>query len=205
MTTKDSTTELPAEIVGLCAALGITAEELAARLIDRLTDRCLDAELAEWDEAAEEARRPASLMRYVQDRVKAAIDEAVDKIAEQTVAPRVEELIAGTVLQETNKWGEQKGEPVSFVEYIIARAEKWLQEPVAWGGKPKQPGDTYFTAAGPRIAHMIHEHLHHQIEQAMKTVLGDADSQIRKALAETARKKLDELKLTLKLDTGRKG
>lgn len=92
-------------------AIGITAEELQERVVDRIAERAL----------GDDDFSPGSpLKRQIDKEIQERIDLAVTEIADKHILPNVSEYIETLTLQETNKWGEKKGEPITFVEYLVA-------------------------------------------------------------------------------------
>lgn len=178
-------------------ALGITKEELAERVVKRIAEQMLSHFYSDPD--GDETDEPTEFRRVIEKRVTARIDEAVDQIAAKNVLPNVGEYVENMCLQETNKWGEAKGKKLTFIEYLIARAEAYLTEKVSFEGKAK--GEDHFSWKGTqtRVAYLVHKHLQYSIETAMKAALQDANSAIVGGLEETIKIKLDEIRRQLKV------
>jgi hypothetical protein len=100
--------------------------------------------------------------------VVSLVDARVQKIADEHIAPRVATLIDSTVLQETTKWGERKGEPLTFCEYLVARAQSYMMDEVNWDGVTKAEGGYAWQKHSTRLTTMVHRHLHARIEEAVK-------------------------------------
>ena len=64
--------------------------------------------------------------------MKTSIDAAIAKHVEPFATKSIEEI----VFQETNRWGEKTGTPMSFREMLLARMEAY-PEPVDYNGKTK--------------------------------------------------------------------
>lgn len=156
----------------LLAQLGLTREEVIERVIARIANdftHTLDSD-GESFEHNEVGRR---LRDYVQKR----IDCKVIELGDRYVLPRVSELVENASLQKTNEWGEKKGAPLTFVEYLVQRAEAYVTEQVDGDGKSRSESNGYgWSGRTTRIAHMVHKHLHHSIETAMKEALAKANS-----------------------------
>jgi hypothetical protein len=109
-------------------------------------------------------------------------------------------MIDNLVLQKTNSWGEKVGKSVTFVEYLIEQAHGYMTEKVDSSGKTKEESGGYsFSGTQTRVAHMIHRHLHFNIETAMKEALATANGSIIKGLEETVKLKLAEILAVLKV------
>lgn len=116
-------------------SLGLSQEDLAEKLVDRLAENLLtsinyDPEGGDWHSSSPFAKK---LDKLVKDR----LDQIVNDMAEKHVLPGVTKMVEDMMLQETNKWGEKKGEPVSFREYLVSRADHWMREQVDYKGKSK--------------------------------------------------------------------
>jgi len=172
-------------------SIGLTQEELQQRLIRALVDELLfDLEEHEDSEFRREAEK----------QVGAAIVARVGQIADAQIVPRIGELIDGTVLQETNKWGEARGEPMTFTEYLVNRAEAYLSEPVDMDGKTRE--ETSFPSSRPgqtRVTYLIDRYLKYTIETAMQAAVKNANDAIAEGLAETCKIKLGEIAKALKV------
>jgi DNA-binding transcriptional regulator YiaG len=175
-------------------ALGFTQEELQERVVDRCCSQVLSG--VTYDEEGEEIDTDSAFARKLDEKIRAHIDSAVTAICDKHVLPLVTERIEGLVLQETNKWGEKVGEPVTFVEYLVKRAENYLTEKVTYDGKAP---DHYSKATQTRITQMIDQHLHYHISTAMQQALTTANSAIVEGIQETVRLKLSEFAAALKV------
>lgn len=186
-------------------ALGISRDEIVERLVDRLAEQVLRLHIVADDLDGEtpfdHPPHKASLMHVIEQRVVEKIDQAIDDIAARNVLPDVASYVETLCLQETNKWGEKIGKPVSFVEYLVKRAEAWITEQVDYQGKPKGTDSFSWRAHGTRISHMIHEHLDYQIRQAIQQALADLNKSVARGLHETVKLQLADVlnKLTVEV------
>lgn len=163
-------------------SLGLTKEELADRLVERLADQMLNAERADAD-------FPNQIQKRVTERINAAIDE----IATKHVLPNMTTYLENFCIQETNTWGEKQGKSVTFIEYLVKRAEAYMQEPVSFQGKTKAEDNYNWSKNTTRVSYLIHQHLQYSIETAMKAALKDANSFIVGGLDAAIKLKLTEL------------
>lgn len=172
-------------------SLGLTQDELANRVVAKIADSVMTG--VHFDEDGEEYVDDSKFMRTLNQKVQAMLDAKVDEIGEKHVLPKVTAMVENLVLQETNKWGEKRGEPVTFVEYMVGRAEAYMKEPVNYEGKTKEQSGSYsFSATQTRVTNLIEKHLHYSIDTAMKAALNDATTNIAKGINETVRLKLNE-------------
>ena len=157
--------------------LGLTQEELQDRVVKTAADQLLNT--VTHDEDGDEVAIPSDLSRRVRKEIEIRIDAAVKKVGEEKIGPMVESLVRGATLQATNKWGEKKGEPVTFTEYLVQRADAYLREDVDLNGKGREEANGYsWTKSTTRVAYMVNHLLKYSIEGAMQTALKDANSAI---------------------------
>lgn len=138
-----------------------------------------------------------TLKNKVQETVRCRVDAVCDEV----IAPLATKAIDELILEETNKWGEKLGKTLTFREYVTARAEAYLAEKVNYDGKAKGE-DSYssWTGTQTRITHLIHKHLHYNIDNAMKDAAQKIIAGIAPSLADTVKLKIGEVvaKITVK-------
>jgi hypothetical protein len=183
--------------------LGLSREDVQNRVVERIAAVLMEEKSEEWDdesgtyEGTVESRAMKSLKKLIKDR----IDGKVLQMANEVVLPKVAEMVETTTFRETNKWGEGKGTPeLTFKEYLVQRAEAYMQEQVDCDGKAKSQTSGYsWTSYGTRVTYMIHTHLHHSIEQAMKEAVQNVNRMITGGLEATVKQKLEEITKSLKV------
>lgn len=170
--------------------IGLTEEKLQQMFVDRLVNEFCEDKFS--DEEGNDVYRTSGFAQRIEAAYKNAIESKVNELAEKVIIPHVYELIEKCVLQPTNKWGEKAGEPMSFKEYLLHRAEKWMTEAVDYQGKTQDQDSYGWKKSQTRVAHMIHEHLHYTIDNAVKDALRSFNGQLSKGLQETVKVKLEE-------------
>ena len=175
-------------------ALGFTQEELQQRVIDQLCAHL--TKTVSIDDEGEEHWRESDMGRRLNQAVIKRVDAAIEKIATEHVLPNVSTFLESFCLQATNHWGEKTGQPITFIEYLVKRAETYITEKVNYDGKGKDD-DRYSSSSWngtqTRIAYMINSHLQYSIEAAMKKALAEANGHIVKGPEETVKIKLKEV------------
>jgi len=166
------------------AALGLPIEEIRELIIDRAAREMIEDT---------HINLHGQIERLVQEKVAAECEAAMQ--------PMVENGIETLVMQETNRWGEATGKAVTFREYVVARAEAYLTEKVNFDGKSKGEDSFSWKGTQTRLTHMVHQHLHYNINRAMESAMSSANNQLAAAIAETAKIKLEELAASLKVET----
>ena len=168
--------------------LGITKEDLIERLVDRLAGELND-----------DGYYGDRVDRRMSEMVKQKIDAAVTAIGEEHIAPRIKEMIEGVTLQATNQWGEPRGEALTFTEYLIQRAHRYMTEEVDFEGKTKEESSGYnWRKSGQRVHVLVDKHLQYEISTAMKAALVDVNSKIAAGLAATVKTQLAQVLEKLK-------
>jgi len=176
--------------------LGLTQEQLRELVVERLCDQFMRGR-----EDDEGNVYQSKLAEQIEKKVAERIVAEIDKIAKKHVLPNVAKYIEALCLQETNKWGEAKKEKITFVEYLVKKAEEYLREEVNFEGKSKSQSDSYnWKSTQTRIAHLVHQHLQYNIENAMKEAVKNANAVIVGGLEETVKIKLAEIANQLKVE-----
>lgn len=182
----------------LLEELGLSQRELQDRVIEKLCEHLLRAE--HYDEDGETWLHDSAFQRELDKRIKTRVEDTINAIAEKHILPNVSSYIENLTLQETNQWGEKKGEPVTFIEYLIERANNYMLEKVDHNGKAKaDSGGFSWSGKQTRITYMIHEHLQYSISTAMQQALKSANANIVKGLEKTCREKLAEIANQMKV------
>ena len=181
--------------------LGLSTEEIAERVIDRTVDGILRSEGMTDEDGRSVRGEESAFAKKVKAAVVAKIDKAVEDIAAAHVLPNITTYVENLTMQATNSWGEKTGVPITFRDYLVQRAEKWITEPVNYEGKSKGKDSYNWSPSQTRIAHMIHAHLQYNIDTAIKGALKDLNSNIAKGLADAVKIKLESALAGLKTTT----
>jgi len=181
------------------SALGITQEELQQRVVDRIAESVLRFETS--NENGDPVWMESDMSRSMDKLVRERINAEVQRIADAHVLPKVTQMIENITLQQTNEWGEKRGAPVTFIEYLVQRADFYMNEKVSHDGKAKgESGGYSWNGTQTRLTYLVHQHLQYSIETAMKGALSQVNAAIVPALAETAKTKLSEIAASLKVE-----
>ena len=183
-------TELPAFNLTL-DAIGLTPEKLQDLVVDRVASALTDS--LYHDEDGEEERVNSRFYKSMQEAVANAIDTRVREAADRALTPVLGERIEDFVLQKTNSWGEKVGKPVNLVEYMVQRAEAWINDEVDIHGKTKEQEPYSWRKHGNRLAIMIERHFMYAIETAIKKIVEDANAHIAGGLENAVKIKLEEI------------
>jgi len=178
-------------------SLGFTKGELQQRVIDQIVEQIMHK--PEEDEEGGTFLRRSEFRQALDKQIKAHIDGTVARLAGQHVLPNVSQYIENLTLTETNGWGEKVKEPVTFIQYLIHRAETYLTEKVDCSGKDKADGGYNWSGKQTRITYLIHAHLHYSIETAMKKAVEETNKVIVGGIQETVKIKLAEIAQKMKV------
>ena len=180
-------------------SLGISKEDLTEKLLDRLVEE-FTTEVT-WDEDGEQLRRSDMMVAKITAQIKEHIDATIRRLGDEHVLPRVTEIVEGLVIQQTNTWGEKKGTPVTFIEYLVSRADAYMREDVDLNGKSKdEPGGYGWSKYTTRITYLVNSHLKYSIDAAMKQALMDANKGIVGGLESAVKHALAEAQAKLRVD-----
>lgn len=177
--------------------LGLTQEEVADRLIERMAEKLLTTKVGYWDDDADEEmieKGPSNIKKRLDELIKERIDGAIRKVLDDSVLTNAEDIISKLTYEETNRYGEPKAAPLTFREYAVKLAQEYLSEPVNFEGKSRKENSFgSWNQSSTRIVHLIHKHLHYTIEQALKQAVGELKTTLATGLKETVQIKLKEV------------
>ena len=175
--------------------LGISEAELREQLLERATQGIVDAFVHDEE-----------INSVFKGIVEEAADASAERASAEVIGPLFDTGIESVILQQTTRWGDAVGEPVTFREYLVQRAEGYLVERVDFEGKTeKESRHHQFKASQTRIAYMIDQHLQYHITTMMKDAMGQVNAALAEGVAEAVKIKIGEVADSLKLtvDTGR--
>jgi hypothetical protein len=178
--------------------LGFSREEIEQKVVTKIADDLLNEYFYESDTGGD-GYKDSRLKQKFHEIIKVHVERKLNKLAEEYIVPHVRQLIEGVALQRTNEWGEKKGEPKTFIEYLTESAQGYLMQPVDFQGKPTERGG-YSTNTQTRLIHLVHEHLHYSIDTAMKNAVDEVKKALTPALQSTVEMKLGEIAKTLKIN-----
>lgn len=175
-----------------CENIGLTQEELQERVVRGLVERILGEDHGDPESHVHRAAYKAAM-----EHVKTSVNDAVNAVAEKHVYPMAEKLITDHIFQETNQWGEAKGEARTFIEYLEERASGYFAEQINIKGKAHRECSQYdqrdWKPAGSRIAVMIDECLTSQIKEALDAAVENVHMTLAEGLTETTRRVLKKV------------
>lgn len=187
------------------ASLGITEDQLIEKIIDRTVDRLLES--VGYDISGDELAEGTALTRRMDKAVtdlnglvQKMLDAKVEELGDTHVKPLIESRLESLVLQQTNAWGEKVGKPVTFIEYLVRRADAYMTEEVDHNGKSKDQERYDWRKHSTRVVYMMDKHLQYSIDAAMKQALASANSSISKGIAEAVKIALAETQAKLKVE-----
>jgi predicted transcriptional regulator len=181
--------------------LGITKDELADRVVDNVAYRLLYGETADEDGNTMSGLE-STFSRQLKERLLKAIGEAVDALAEKHVVPTLIEQIEELDFQPRSRYGEPKGEAITYKEYLASRADIWLMQTVDCDGN--EEGDYHFRGdrgrKTTRAAWLVNQYFSNTVERSLKEAVGAANEKISEGLEEAVAMKIREIAADLKVD-----
>ena len=185
-------------------ALGITAEDLTERIVERAVDDLLNS--TGFDpENDEEVRYESRFKKEIEKRIQTAVDVKIGALAAEHLLPRLGQMIETANLRRTNHYGEPKGEPMTFIEYIANRADAYMTEDVDYHGKSKAELETrgestyQWRSCGPRITVLMRSYIHDHLEKSAKTALVDVNKVFVTAIQKSAQDAIASAAAALKV------
>lgn len=148
-------------------ALGINKDDLFERIVEQAVGSLLSASGYDPD-SDQEVRYESRFKREIEKRIQKAVDDKIAALAEVHLIPRVGELIESTNMQKTNGYGEPKGAPMTFIEYIASRAEAYMTEDVDFNGKTRSEDSYNWKSAGQRLQVLMRSYIRDTLERHAK-------------------------------------
>ena len=168
-------------------ALGISPEELGSRIVDQAVEVLLNNTGFDPDTEAETSYA-SKFKREIESRIQKAVDAKIAALAAVYLIPRVGEIIEKANLLQTNKYGEQKGPSMTFIEYIVSRAEAYMSEDVDYHCKSKNEGDSYnWKSCGPRLTVLMRNYIRDTLETHAKKAIVDVNKVFAANIEKAAR------------------
>jgi hypothetical protein len=177
---------------------GLDIESLGDRIVDKCVETLLSSSGFDH-ETSQETRYESRFKQEIQKRIKEALDSKISALAEEHLIPRVGQMIESANLQHTNNYGEPKGEPLTFIEYIVSRAECYMSEPVNWKGKTRQEESYNWSLEGPRLAVLMKLHIKETLEKEAKSAVSDVNKVIAKNIEAAAKSAIASAANSLKV------
>lgn len=181
-------------------ALGISPEELGNRIVDQCVASLLSSSGFNPD-TEEEVSYESRFKREIEARIQKAVDAKIAALAEAHLIPRVGEMIESANMRKTNTFGEPKGPPMTFKEYIASRAEAYMSENVDYNGKSREEaGDGYsWRAVGPRLTMLMRGYIRDTLEMHAKDAVTDVNKVIAANIEKAAREAIATAAASLKV------
>lgn len=179
--------------------LGLTTDEL----IDRVVAHAANTLLTEvtYDDEGDAVDVSSPLQRKLRAKIQEGIDMAVDTLLAKHIMPLVENKLDTLLLVQTNRWGERKSDPLTFIEYATERADAYLTEQVNYDGKSqKESGGYSWNPHTTRVVFLANKHLQYSITKAMEKALADVNGGITGGIEAAVKQTLAEVQQKLKIE-----
>lgn len=171
--------------------LGLSQEELQTRVVERIADDLLYSKST--DEDGQDHAFTSKIVNELRKLIEKTVGERVEAYGKEHVEPAVIKFIEDMTIQPTNSYGEKKAPAMTFKEFMVKKAEEFVNEKVDFQGKAKGSSDYGWSGTQTRLASMMHHHLHYNIENAVKQAINSVNESVGQAIADTAKMKLDEI------------
>ncbi len=173
-------------------ALGVSAEDLAERIIDQAVHALLYS-TGFNPETEEEVTYENKFKKAIEAKIQQTVDLKIAAIASEHILPRVGEMIEKANMRKTNRYGEPQTPSMTFKEYIAHRAESYMTEDVNYFGESKadleeKNESTYnWRSSGPRLSVLMKLYIKDSMEKAAKTAVTDVNAVIAKNIEKAAK------------------
>lgn len=181
-------------------ALGLDIESLGDRIVDQAVSSLLNGTGFNQD-TEEETRYESRFKKEIEARIQKAVDAKIAALAAVHLVPKVGEMIERANLLQTNKYGEQKGPSMTFIEYIASRAEVYMSEDVDFNGNSKaEAKDSYnWKSSGPRLTVLMRLYIKESLEKHAKEAVKDINKTVADAIQRAAKDAISSAAASLKV------
>jgi hypothetical protein len=174
--------------------IGLTPETLQQRVVESIVDSILHDRYTDEDGNVSTSYTSRFKEAANKEIVKAT-DAAVAKMVTDYMATNIETVLATTIFAPTNGYGEPKGVPRSFREYIVNQITEYMNEQVDEKGAPKPKGYSYnWKSECTRAMWMVDACVKKNLQDAIRETLASANASIAESITETVRKETEKLK-----------
>lgn len=173
-------------------ALGVSAEDLAERIVDQAVNTLLYS-TGFNPETEEEVTYENKFKRAIEAKIQQTVDTKIAEIAAEHILPRVGEMIEKADMRKTNRYGEPQTPSLTFKEYIAHRAESYMTEDVDFHGKSKadleaKNESTYnWRSCGPRLTVLMRNYIRDSLEASAKAAVSDVNKVFAKNIEKAAK------------------
>lgn len=188
-------------------SIGLTQEELQNRVVSAIVGRLLTTSAFDWEEDCEYPTN-SQFSRKLTEGIQAAIDAKFESLVASNIVPVIATKVDELVIQRTNLWGEKKGAPVTFLEYLIERADQVMAEPLDKQGRTRaeceRGGNSFYEVKGSnRIAAAVDKCLTTHLQECANTLVKEAQTKVAASLGEVLKSALIDAQSKLKVTVTR--
>lgn len=181
------------------ALLGLSKEELQSRVVDQICERVLSS--VGIDDEGGEHSYPSQVRVRLQAAAKKQIDDALNDFADKFIVPGISKHLETLVLQPTSQYGEKKGTPQTFLEYLTRRAEEWLGEKVNEKGQTRKEDSYSFKEHSTRAVWIIDQQLQKKLSDMMTGQIAATHAQLGQVMQDTIKSVFERTFSNLKVET----
>lgn len=174
--------------------LGIDAAKIQDAVVEEITERILTGERG-WDES--------KFRREMDDQIKKAVQSGIEKVIAAVLQGEITAQIENLRFENTNGYGEKKGDPQTLREWIAGHINGYLNEDVNLELKSRNEINSYdnFKSAGKRVMVMFKATMREEIQVSINAMWRDGNKPLLDAVQEAVTNQLTFLRDNLKLFT----
>lgn len=162
-------------------ALGVTPEKLIEAAVDRLLDRRLGGEYADVEDAIRQQTQEIAIKQ---------LNEKVEAYLSEHMRPVIDRAVEMLSVPNTNRYGEPKGEPMPFIEYVTKCANEHLTEMVGEDGRKEQYGSNFKQT---RLMWYFNKYLGHSVNTAINAAVGKSLEALGDSIAKLVKEKTEAM------------
>lgn len=170
--------------------LGITQEELQARVVDQL---CHEITGRYDDESEYSYFSENSIKAKMREYLKEIVDKKIREVVDEKVLANFEKYLQELIIKPASRWGEKEGSPVSIEDYIEKTISLTLAEEVDDQGRERDSSSySYYSSTRPRLKYLIERKISAEIKASFDSVLVDVKASLQSHIEEMVKSKLNK-------------
>lgn len=175
------------------AELGINAEKIQEAVVQEITERILTGERG-WDES--------KFRREMDEQMKKAVQSGIEKVIAAVLQGEITAQIENLKFDQTNRYGEKKGDQLTLREWITNHIATYLNEDVNEKGLSNKEDSYSWKSAGKRAMVLFKSTMREEIQLSINAMWREGNKPLLDAVQDAVNNQLQYLRENLKLFAG---
>jgi hypothetical protein len=180
------------DTLALLNSLGLSAEEIERKIIQQCTDDLMRQYYTHEDgESAGHGK--STIVEKLEEKMAERIDAALEKVVSERFSAQLPQLLADFIFTPTSRYGEKKGKPRTFLEYVTDHAKEWAEQRVNDQGSVVGKDQYSYSNHKTRFQRLLDEKVSADVNAALAQILKDGHSILITGLADELKRRMTEM------------